>query len=203
MNLVKLYICDLQNIKHLDFKDIPYVLEEDILNANRFKFAEDQYQHIISSYFKRKYAPDYSIGHTGKPISSMTHISISHSHNLVICATNENAEIGVDIELIKKSEERLRKYVANDDEYEFIKTDEDFFRIWTSKESIGKCYGTGISTNLKEIPAMPLNGRKSYLDELYYSKNIKYGDYIISVTLRSDEDFELEKVIEVITKKVE
>ena len=195
-NIVKLYIYDLKALNDNSFSSIPYVKDEDIIAAKRFKFAEDQKQHIISSYFKRKYAPDYFFNQYNKPISDMTHINVSHSHNLVICGICDNCDIGVDIEIIKKSEERLRKYVTTDDEYELIRSDEDFFRIWTSKESLVKCYGSGLINNIKEIPGTPLNGKKTYNEETYYSKNIKYNDFIISVTIKSNDNFELEMIEE-------
>lgn len=192
---VKLYLFDL-NTFDSNKKDIPYLLDEDYLKANKYKVESSKKESLISSYFKRKYIKDYQIKEHGKPVSDNIYFNISHSNRYVIMGICDKYEIGCDIELIKDSEDRLRKYISNDTEYEFIKNDEDFYKLWTSKESLVKCLGIGLIEDIKSIPSIPIDGIKKYKGEDFYSHNIKYDNYIISVTLKSKEDFKIEVIEE-------
>ena len=63
--------------------------------------------------------------------------------------------------------------------------------MWTSKESLVKCKGIGLIKNLKTIQALPLNGKK--IDEdTFYSKSFIYDNNAVSVTIKSDSDFDIE-----------
>lgn len=198
MRTVNLYVIDLNEYPNLDINTVPHVTAEDIINAKKYKQSEDQKQHIISNYFKRKYAPDWHINPNGKPVSYTKYFNISHSHNIVIYAEVDEVDVGVDVELVKPSDDKLRKYISNEHEYEFIKSDEDFYRIWTSKESVAKCYGSGIIDDIKTIPGIPINGKKFFKEKIYYTKNMKYKNFILSVTINDSEDFEMNFVDEVI-----
>ena len=194
---VRLHIVNLDDYKSLDFDKLSYVTKEDIANSKRFKQIEDQKQHLISQYFKRKYAPDFYVLPSGKPVSHKVCFNVTHSHNLIIYAESD-VNVGIDVELIKQSDDRIRKYISNDHEYEFIKNDEDFYRIWTSKESLVKCYGSGLVDDIKAIPAIPINGRKFYKNEKFYTRNLKYNNFIISITINKDEYFEISYIDELI-----
>ncbi|MBQ9448288.1 MAG: 4'-phosphopantetheinyl transferase superfamily protein [Acholeplasmatales bacterium] len=189
-NEVMLHIVDLNDYPDFDIDSLSYVTKEDMMEAKRYKQLQDLQQHLVSQYFKRKYVPDFYNLPSGKPISHTKCFNISHSHNLIIYA-EADVNVGIDIELVKKSDDRIRKYISNDNEFEFIKTDEDFYRIWTSKESLVKCYGSGIVDDVKSIPAIPINGRKFYKEEKFYTRNLKYNDFILSITINKDEYFEI------------
>jgi len=81
----------------------------------------------------------------------------------------------------------MRRYISSDQEYKYIKDDKSFFEIWTSKESLTKCIGDGLNKIIKDIPGLPLNGKKEYLGKNYISECIEYNGYIISVTLEKDD----------------
>jgi phosphopantetheinyl transferase len=68
----------------------------------------------------------------------------------------------------------------------------DFYRFWTSKESLVKYVGFGIDRDLKLIPALPLNGPKEYVGKKAYALNFVYdNNYTISVTTENKQDYEL------------
>ena len=184
--LVKLYISDLRKV-NID-SIIPFLKEEDLKNANTFKMEKDKNIHILSSYLKRKYIGEYKLSESNKPYSDKIYFNISHSNNLVVLSTSLTYNIGVDIELIKEIKENVKEYISSKEEYEYIKTDKNFFEIWTSKESLAKAIGTGIK-DIKNIKALPIEGTKEYKDKTFYSKIIYYNDYIISITLESKEDY--------------
>jgi len=194
-NIVRIIIVDISKLKD-DFLNISYINEEDKINALKYKKIIDQKQHIISSYLKRKYVKDYFLDEHKKPKSNNIFFNVSHSENLVGIAI-ANIEVGLDIEFKNKErKDKFINYTCSDDEIKFIKDESDFYKLWTSKESLLKCLGIGLVNNIKEVNALPLNGIKKFRDDIFYSHYIDYIDYSISVTIKGDKNFELELIEE-------
>ncbi len=195
--LVKIYAYDVTNLPS-DFKDVPLVTEEDINYAMHYKKRLDQQQHIVSRYFKKKYVPDCYSDANDKPLSKQTFFSISHSGDIVLMAICKDSEIGIDIEY--KSDAKgssVKNYICSPEELDHIKDDNDFYKIWTSKESLLKCVGSGLVNELKKVNSLPIDGLKKYNGKEYYSHYMDYlEDYSISVTILSSFDFEIEIVEE-------
>lgn len=147
-----------------------------------------------SFYLKNKYIGEYQISSSGKPISNNTHFNISHSHGVVVLAINDNHPVGVDIELIRDMEDNFKRYVCDDKEYELSKdNNEEFFKIWTNKESLLKCLGTGIKMKMNSVSSLPLEGKRVFENKEYYSHHTMYGKYIISITI-SDAEFDIKNM---------
>ena len=196
MNNVKLYIYNINNLI-IDFKDIPFIDNKDIDYAMKYKQIIDQKQQIISRYFKNKYIKNWYINENKKPLSNDIYFNISHSHDYVILAISNKYNIGIDIELKNdKREDRLKNFICNKEELDFIKENDDFYKIWTSKESLLKCVGTGLVNDLKKVNSLPIDGIKEYDGKIYYSHYINYDNYSLSITIMSDEDFDIEIVEE-------
>ena len=194
-NIVRIIIVDISKLKD-DFLNISYINEEDKINDLKYKKIIDQKQHIISSYLKRKYVKDYFLDEHKKPKSDNIFFNVSHSENLVGIAI-ANIEVGLDIEFKNKErKDKFINYTCSDDEIKFIKDESDFYKLWTSKESLLKCLGIGIVNNIKEVKALPLNGIKRYRDECFYSHYIDYFDYSISITIKVDKNFKFELIEE-------
>ncbi len=192
---IKIILFDINNLKD-DFLNLSYITEEDKINALKYKNLLDQKQHIVSSYLKRKYVKDYYLDEFKKPKSNNIFFNVSHSKNLVGIALG-NVDLGLDIEFKDKDrKEELINYVCNQDELNKIKEESDFYKIWTSKESLLKCVGTGLVNDIKNINSLPLNGLKKYNDSYFYSHYIDYFDYSISVTLAQNKDFDIDLIIE-------
>ena len=190
MDKIKIILID-SNLLDIDFLlSSPYLKSEDINKINQFKMAESQKEEAVSFILKRKYAGDFYLSKEGKPISSSKYFNIAHSNGVVVYIENKDHPIGIDIELIKPSKDNMREYISSKEEYNYIKSNENFFEIWTSKESLVKAYGSGIKTNIKEIPALPLNGVKNYKDKKYRSKCFKFSNFVISISIEREEDFE-------------
>ncbi len=90
----------------------------------------------------------------GKPYalinSKMLFTSFSHSNNWVACAISENLDIGIDCEpLDRKISEPLLKRILSKSEMKGLES-ETKLSIWTMKEAVVKCLGTGIRTSLQK-----------------------------------------------------
>ena len=165
-------------------------LKQDLIKLERYRIDKVKKEKAASLLFKNKYIGKYFINEFGKPISNDIYFNISHSHGLVVFTKDKNP-IGIDVEKVRDVDEKMINFISSDMEKEYIKNNINFYEIWTAKESLMKNIGTGIRTTIKDIPALPINGKKEYKDKKYYSKSIRYQDYIISVTRESDEDFDI------------
>lgn len=89
-------------------------------------------------------------GEHGKPEASSLYFNLSHSEDYVICAVSQKAAVGSDIEVISEFNEKTAQRVCTTREWAYLqqleegKRAEEFFRIWTMKESYMKMTGEGI-----------------------------------------------------------
>ena len=191
---MKKVIVHLLDVNDLDFSSISssiYIKESDVEDSQKYSFLLDQKEHLASSYFKNRYVGDYHYNDNGKPISDKYFFNISHSHGVVVFVMDEHYSVGIDIEKVKPVEEDFKKFVCSDEEYKELKSEKDFYKIWTNKESLVKCCGTGINQKPENIPGIPLNSKRIYQHKIYQSRILEYNGYIISVSLESAEEFEI------------
>ena len=186
----KIHFIDSNSLGLDDLLSSHFLNEEDLAVINRYKMDESKKEKAVSLIFKRKYVKDFYLSKEGKPLSNDKYFNIAHSKGVVVYVEELAHPIGIDIEVIRPSDENLRKYISSEEECECIKDDETFFEIWTNKESLAKAYGSGLNTNVKDIPALPLNGIKKYKDKIYRSKIIKYQKCVISISVESEDEFD-------------
>lgn len=76
------------------------------------------------------------------------HISISHCREAVAVAVSGSVAVGIDIEGRRKVDASLMRRVCTGDELAAIEAAADlqmcFLQLWTRKEAVLKCRGTGI-----------------------------------------------------------
>ncbi len=191
MNKVKVIFVDTNNMSVESILASSFLSSDDISSLDKYKVEEVKKEKACSLIFKNKYVGEYHINKFGKPISEDIYFNVSHSKGVVVF-TKDIVSIGIDIELIRPTNEDLVNYISSKEEKEYIKNDINFYEVWTNKESLMKNIGTGIREKIKEIPALPLNGKKTYKDVSYYSRTIQYQNHIISITRETDEPFEIE-----------
>ena len=172
-----------------------YISDEEYDALTRLKNVEVLKEKALSTYFKRKYVGEYHLNDFGKPISDNCFFNISHTKGLVVFV-KDTVPVGIDVEGQRKIDNNLIKYVCSPEEEKYIKSDNDFYRIWTNKESLVKCLGTGIRTKVNEIPGLPLNDVRQLEKHIFKSETIEPLPFIISVTRESLEDFDIELVEE-------
>jgi 4'-phosphopantetheinyl transferase len=89
----------------------------------------------------------------GRPyLENNLNFNISHSNQLVVCATSKFGRLGIDIEEIKEINFRgLSKRYFHKNEHQLIENKKDFLKIWTRKEAILKAHGCGLRIELKQL----------------------------------------------------
>lgn len=191
MNKLTLLYVDTNIISLENLLSSSFLFDEDIKELSRFKLEETKKEKAVSLILKNKYVGEYSINEYGKPISESCYFNISHSKGFVVFI-KDTVPIGVDLEKIRPVEEDLKSYISSEEEKEYITSDKAFYEIWTNKESLTKCLGTGIKEKIKDIPSIPINGSKTYKNKIYRSKTVIYKDTVISVTRENELQFEIE-----------
>ena len=129
-----------------------------------------------------------------KPYIDNLYFNISHSNDYVVLIVSDD-EVGIDIETNRNINEKLIDYVLNEEEKKTLKDNNDFIKIWTKKESIVKCLGTGINTKLKYINTIDNDKLIKINDTNLFLKTINYDNYYISFCKKSIiNDYNLEYI---------
>ena len=193
---VTIYITDANSISIDQIDCLSFLNKKDKEDIFKYIPDETKKEKAISRYFLKKYIKNYTISKDGKPVYEDKFFNISHSFGKVVFALS-SANIGIDIEKIRDAEPNLIDYVSNEEEKKYIDGDSTkFFEIWTSKESLVKCIGTGLENDLKNVPGLPINGQKRRKNQLFFVKSLKFEDFVISITLEGNEEFEIDFVEE-------
>lgn len=98
----------------------------------------------------------------GKPFTdSKIHFNLSHSGEYVVCAFSEKGPVGIDIEERKPINWIEFSKIFTKNEIQILNktknSNNDFYRIWTRKESVIKGEGKGLSIPLHYIDTTALN----------------------------------------------
>ncbi len=106
-------------------------------------------QKQASAFLKKTVLKDAEIFCTenGKPYCKDLFFNVSHSGDFVVLCTAEK-EVGIDLEKIRDVNFKIADRCFN--ENESVSTKEEFFKMWTKKESIIKCFGKTVG-DMKSI----------------------------------------------------
>lgn len=92
----------------------------------------------------------------GKPEIRGLYFNLSHSHDYVVCAVSDKP-VGCDVEKVAKIQENIAEHFFAENEVAYLngfKVEErmdEFYRIWTMKESYLKMTGEGLAYGLKQV----------------------------------------------------
>ena len=167
-------ICDCVKWSVIQIKDcswdavqamLPLVSEQRREQALQFKHAFGQYAClksylILQDLLREHYGIEgdlfFSYNEHGKPMLkevSNIHFSISHCKEAIAVAVADRP-VGIDVETLRMPSEALAEKVMDKGEklrFDISDTPEDFFTaLWTAKEAVMKCRGTGIV--MEELP---------------------------------------------------
>lgn len=165
------------------------------MRIKKYRRMKDKYEALLSELLIRyiiikklnicNYSIKFNKGEFGKPFLeniSDFYFNISHSVEWIICAIDmEN--IGVDIEKIRNIKyKEVAQNFFSEGEYRFIfsngekEEQNNFFRVWTLKESYIKACGKGFAIPLKDfgidINSKNISLEKKDNDSDYYFKEI-------------------------------
>ena len=144
---------------------LPLVSEQRREQALQFKHAFGQYaclksylmlQDLLREHYGIESDLVFSYNEHGKPMLkevSNIHFSISHCKEAIAVAVADRP-VGIDVETLRMPSEALAEKVMDKGEklrFDISDTPEDFFTaLWTAKEAVMKCRGTGIV--MEELP---------------------------------------------------
>ena len=160
--------------------------------AERFRNEKDQLLSLGAAYLMKKYLPneEIKITDTGKPyLANGPFFNVSHSGEYVVFASFSNSEVGIDIERIDENKLDGIRYVLDEEEKK-INDSGVLFQIWSNKESLIKCSSNGLK-DIKKVKGLPLNGKRIINGQSYYTKSVIYNGYSLSVTLKTNEPFNI------------
>ncbi len=189
-----LYIAGIDEIPNDDFTET--ISEYRLKKAKNYKNEDDRKLSILSSLLLDKALKKhdlserdmkYTFNAYGKPYFANAedlHFSISHSGEYAMVVLSDK-EIGCDIQQIKNINLSIADRFFTAEERKYVKCTEDFFRIWTLKESFIKAIGKGLALPLNSFSIKGLDSDKSYCEynrELYEFKEFdKMTGYCIAV----------------------
>lgn len=147
--------------------------EEETIKQQRYKFAKDRHDALITrafirdllSYYADIAAKDWTFdkGEKDKPevinAPMPLRFNISHTKNLIACAVTLNDDIGCDVENTGRSNDVLsiaQRYFSPQETTElfslpFEQQRDRFFDYWTLKESYIKAWGLGLAIPLADF----------------------------------------------------
>ena len=144
---------------------LPRVSEQRRAQALLFKHSFGQYaclksylilQNLLREHYGIEGDLVFSYNEHGKPMLkevSNIHFSISHCKEAIAVAVADRP-VGIDVETLRMPSEALAEKVMDKGEklrFDISDTPEDFFTaLWTAKEAVMKCRGTGIV--MEELP---------------------------------------------------
>ena len=189
-----LYIAGIDEIPNDDFTET--ISEYRLKKAKNYKNEDDRKLSILSSLLLDKALKKhdlsernmkYTFNAYGKPYFANAedlHFSISHSGEYAMVVLSDK-EIGCDIQQIKDINLSIADRFFTAEERKYVKCTENFFRIWTLKESFIKAIGKGLALPLNSFSIKVLDADKSYCEynrELYEFKEFdKMTGYCIAV----------------------
>lgn len=165
---MKYYIKNIDEFTQADREEFLKYLDKEKMNEfknatnearkNSILFSQGYAKEIISKEFNiKKEDLIFSVTQQGKPYSKShknIHFSLSHSKNMLALGI-DTSPIGIDIEHIRKADEKLIDRVCSENERKLIFSSENpdkvFTEIWTRKEAFLKALGTGIDRELKKV----------------------------------------------------
>lgn len=186
--MIEVYIT---SIKGIELQRISEIDADRACKANRLKLIDDKKRCIAGGLFIKKFLPSakITVNEFGKPIADNgLHFNISHSGDYVLFALSDK-KIGCDIEKLHNIDsERLGRIVFCENEMAQIKNAADkqkcFFDLWTRKEGLLKCIGTGFHQHSKGVDVSQSTCR--FAENTYHFKMWHIDGYTASVCSEYD-----------------
>ncbi len=158
--------------------------------ADSFKLQKDKLLSLGAGYLLKKTLNEFGVdaisieyNREGKPCLKNRgdlFFNLSHSGKYAALVLYDN-EVGIDIQKISNASEKLIRRVSTDKECEYLmnlpkeKRNEEFARLWTTKESYLKFRGIGLAASLTELEvnlrgelSLSINGKREAVSFIEY-----------------------------------
>ena len=185
--MVNVYVMNVRNLpdpeKHWEVMD--GLWEERKQKILRYKNAANRKQSLGAGILLRYVLQLHEVpveelkyGPNGKPELESICFNLSHSADLVMCAVGEDA-VGCDVEKIGSAREGVARRFFTENEVQYldalrgVKRREEFFRLWTLKESYMKMTGEGLSLGLNRLEFVLGETIQVYRDGVLWNCNVK------------------------------
>ena len=137
--------------------DLPEIRKQKILKCRQQGARKQSLgAGLLVEYILREHGlrnSEIKVGLNGKPERDGICFNLSHSKNMVICAVGEKS-VGCDVEQISKAPEKVANRFFSESEIRYLngisekKKEQEFYRLWTMKESYIKMTGEGMRLSL-------------------------------------------------------
>jgi phosphopantetheinyl transferase len=174
---MKIYISGIEPF--LDLNGLKNVTEERQNRISKMIRPRDKARSLVSGLLLRSFCGlinenQLMYGKNGKPYlrDGSVYFNLSHSGEYVVLAVSDR-EVGVDIEKIKPYPKKVATRFFTQKEQAWLEsesTDENFFRIWTGKESVMKAAGQGLSMQPQSLCV--LSGTAWFLEWFLYDNHM-------------------------------
>ena len=188
---MQLYIMDIRELERIDRPEELLRSDKRKEKALRFRFREDRLRSIAAGILMETKVPDFfpeklAFSDAGKPyLPGGVPFSLSHGGSFTMLAVSETQDqVGVDVEPLgqKKAIAEAVRYVMTPDEAAWAgESEELLLRIWTRKESVYKCFGTGFR-DPRTLPEV-LNDRIMAAGEMCFLKTDCDEKHVMSVAV--------------------
>ena len=180
----------LLDIRTFNAEKILSGLPEDLRKkALRYRKEDDQLRSIGSSFLLLKASKGYEVHYSkeGKPfVDGELYFNISHSGDYVVLA-EADSPVGVDVERVADIgiNDGLKNIALTEREKLWVKDSLlRFYVVWTRKESLIKCEGSGFVSEPCEIDSLPENDFDEpvkYRGKIYCIESFMIEGHVISV----------------------
>lgn len=211
--MVKVYITDVSYLP--DPKVHPEIMDglsdERKEKIKRYRQEKNRKQSLGAGLLLKKCLGECGIdteeifyGENGKPEVQDLYFNVSHSHNIVVCVISSQA-VGCDIEKVEDLREGIAERFFTENEIKYLSQftgdvkGEEFYRLWTMKESYMKMTGEGMRVPLNSFEFRFDNEISVFRDGKLcecYIKEYYVQDYKLTVCAKENAFEEnIEKVI--------
>lgn len=157
--------------------------------VDSYKFLKDKALSLCSELLlkymlesKENVSFRYSVFNKPYLESSNLFFNISHSEEYVLCALSD-FEVGCDVEKITTFNSDVAKSFFSKKDNERLKTDYDFFSIWTIKESYVKALGVGLN---RAFNTFEIDYKKSTVEDYNFKTFDSIPNYLCSLCSKQE-----------------
>ena len=130
--------------------------------------------------------------------------NLSHSERIALCSVSDET-VGCDVEKIRVYNPKVAKRFFTEEEFSLLEKSDNqdlmFTRLWTMKESILKCLGTGLSGGLSEYDFSSVINENFFMAHNLCFNLFEFPEYVICVCSRVNEKLTCPVKIEISVKE--